>query len=433
MSKRGHHEGNIVQLKDGRFRGRMMLGYKPGTFKANKVNVYGKDRQEVKDKMNELYRDFQAKQGVMPSEWTVGSWLDHYLENYVRLRTRRVTYDNYEILARRHIKPEIGKIKLSELTTSHVQLMLRRKSQSGSVKSKGKGLGASIIRTIRHICRQAMAQAVSEGLILKNPVLATTPMRQGNVEKAVLTREQAEQFLQVAKEHRLFCLFHLYISTGMRRSEALALRWSDFDTTLNLIHIARARTKYSEPNEWFSEPKTPSSRRRIPLTEDVVQALKDHQTRQSKEKTAAGKAYRDYNLIFCREDGCPIHPDTITGMTIKIMKRANLPEFTPHSLRHSFTSMLGQLGVSPKVTQELLGHTTIRMTMDVYSHVMPGMKEAAIKQLGNLLSEKQPDVVAPDKVGSEEEHSIGPIMPEKKLHEAKAIYLPTLTTLRKAS
>ena len=287
-----------------------------------------------------------------------------------------------------------------------------------------------------------MAQAVLEGLVLRNPVLATTPIRRVNKEKSILTLEQIEHFLTIAKSHRLFCIFYLYVSTGMRRSEALALRWSDFSPAQKVVRICRSRTKYNERDQWFSEPKTPASRRSIPLTDAMVQALNEHRNRQLIEKEKAKGKYNNYDLIFCQEDGLPIHPDSITNMTIKFMNKANLPNCTPHSLRHSFTSLLGQLGISPKVAQELLGHTTIRMTMDVYSHVMPGMKESAIDQLGKALGEEKAveeipkaENVEPEAIIQtyEPEKNPEPIVPKHKLHETKVVYLSAYAKLRRIS
>lgn len=192
------------------------------------------------------------------------------------------------------------------------------------------------------------------------------------------------KFLSVAREHRLFPAFLLEWGTGIRCGELLGLKWEDVDLNKGYISIRRSLIML-KGGLGFSEPKTEKSRRTIPLPVEVVKELKSWKTKQAEEKLFLGPAYQDNGLVICEVDGTPLAPRNFTRLFEKLLKEAELPKIRFHDLRHTHATMLLVLGEHPKVVQERLGHSTITMTLDTYSHVMPGLQEQASSKLSEIL------------------------------------------------
>ena len=206
--------------------------------------------------------------------------------------------------------------------------------------------------------------------------------------------EQAQQLLTAARGHRLEALFTLALATGMRRGELLALKWQDVNFSSGTLQIRRILTRVPTkmPGKGFveAEPKTQKSRRSVIIAPFALEVLRQHRVRQLEAKLKAGASWQEHDYVFCTSVGTHLHPDRDVLSQLKaLLKEADLPDVRFHDLRHSAATLLLSEGVHPKVVQELLGHSNISMTMDVYSHVLPSMQQDAISRLNSALWKKE--------------------------------------------
>jgi integrase len=182
----------------------------------------------------------------------------------------------------------------------------------------------------------------------------------------------------------LYALWFLLATTGLRRAEALGLRWSDLDLDAGRISI-RQTLAYVGTKATFSEPKTDSSRRLIELAHETVEALRAHRSRQAEERLAIGPGYSTFDLVFAHVDGCPLSPSTVSRTFDRLVRTAGVPKITFHGLRHTFATLALLDGIPSKVVAEALGHSSTRVTEDLYQHVTPGMKADATTRVAALL------------------------------------------------
>jgi integrase len=283
------------------------------------------------------------------------------------------TYESYELLSRVHIVPELGRVSLQNLTPQHIQTLLARKLKAGRAPQT--------VRHIRTVLRRALNFAIKWGLVSKNSAALVDPPRVERHQVKSLTPEQARKFLETAQAERLGSLYVLSLSLGMRQGEVLGLRWVDVDIEgPNPTLIVNQALQRIGREFQFVEPKTERSRRTIALPKSVVKTLLAHRKRQAAERLALGPAWHDYGLIFTALDGSPIERRTLHRDFKGILAKAELPESRFHDLRHSAASLLLAQGVPMRNIMELLGHSSITLTADTYSHVMaPALRETADK------------------------------------------------------
>lgn len=365
------------------------------TGKPKRVFFYGKTRQEVAEKLSTALNNRMNGTFVEPNKVTVGKWLKTWLENYMKPHLRPTTWQSYEALMSQHVIPAIGEVKLKNLQTCDLQGLYKAKLESGRLDRKG-GLSARTVRYIHSVVFEALEQAVKEQLVVRNVAEAVTLPREEKKEIQPLTSEQVGEFLASIRDERHYPALLLELSTGLRRGELLALRWEDVDLkagnlkvrqSLVRIHSEKGAEKKTELV--FQEPKTKHSKRTIPLTAGVLKELKAHKARQAQEKLFLGQGYQDNGLVFCMEDGRPIEPRNFTRRFDGYLERAGIPHVRFHDLRHTFATLMLELDEHPKVVQEILGHSKISMTIDTYSHVMPGIKERAMAKLDSVLKPKE--------------------------------------------
>ncbi len=384
-TKRGHGEGTIGQLADGRWQGR--IRYKDAnTGMQYRTAVYGKSQKEARDKLKKVIKDLDC--GVAPTtgKMTFGEWLDYWLENHVKRQNRLTTWENYATIVRVHIKPVVGQIRLSHLQARDLQKLYNQKFDSGRVDGKG-GLSAKTVGLIHLVCHSALKQAIRENIIARNVTEATTRPTKERTEIQPMNEEQVRQFLLTSKNDRFFAAFYLLISTGLRRGEAMGLKWADIDMEAKTLHIQRSLVKTNTEKAKFHPTKTPKSNRLVPLAPDVLEALKAHKAKQEDEKAKLDTAYEDQDMVFCREDGVPIYPDVLDNKFHTLLEKANLPHFRVHDLRHTFATMMLKQEVHAKIVQEIMGHSNIAVTLNTYSHVLPGIKEDAMQKIQSILQE----------------------------------------------
>jgi integrase len=384
--RRGNHEGTIVRRADGRWMALVTVGRNPTTGKLQRLALYGKTRQEVADKLNQTLSDRSRGTFVALHKLTVGEWLDTWLREYKKPILRPISYDSYEMFISVHLKPALGHIPLKNLRPDQVQRLYNQKRDDG--------LSARTIRYMHIVLHGALRQALKNQLVVRN-VSEATELPAGKTRMMhPFTLEQVQQFLTVVREDRLFAAFFLELGTGVRRGELLGVCWRDLDLDTGVAHIRqeliRVRNHGAKAGDRktrliFQAPKTEQSRRTIPIPADIVEALKHHKACQAEERLLIGEAYEDHSLVFCQANGQPIDPRNFTRHFERLLKHAGLPRIRFHDGRHTFATLMLELGEAPKTVQTMLGHTKISTTLDIYSHVSLDLQKKAAARLNVAL------------------------------------------------
>lgn len=395
--KRGNGEGSIYQRKDKKWVAQMTVGRDPTTGKPKKRYFYGKTRNEVATKLNEAIN--KCNKGILcePSKLTLAEWLDTWLLEYKKTNLRETTLSSYDYLINTHIKPVIGGILIKDLRPVHLQQFYNEKFQKGRIDGKG-GLSSRTVRYIHIVIHEALEQARKNNIVPTNVSEATNLPKKQSKEMRVLTYEEQMQFLDSLEDDRLSFAFILALATGIRIGELLALKWEnvDLDNKIIKIKLSLSRVKNFDENIntktklIFKEPKTKAGKRDIPIPDSVIKEFRKHKKRQNEEKLIAGQIYEDNDLVIATELGKPIDQRNLTRKFKSICKRADLQDVNFHALRHTYATRLLEANEHPKVVQEILGHSSISVTLDTYSHVMPEVKKAAASKINNLFIRKAP-------------------------------------------
>jgi integrase len=376
MGKRGNGEGGISRRKDGLYMARYTVQTATG---AKRKAVYGKTRKEAAEKLTKALADRDIGLVLEGENRTLAAFLDGWLDGTVKGSVKATTYESYERLIRCHIKPELGRHKLKTLGPDHVQALYQRKLDSG--------LAPGTVRQIHSVLSRALDQAVKWGIVPRNVCKASTPPKPVAEEIKPLDAEQARQLLRTAGGDRFEALYVLAVTAGLRIGELLALRWQDVDLEASGATLRIRRTKSTaKSGPVFTTPKNGKGRS-ITLTRHAVEALKAHRAAQNAECLKAGSLWQDYGLIFCTHGGKPLDSHNVARTSFKpLLERAELPDIRFHDLRHTCATLLLSRGHHPKLVQELLGHSSVALTLDRYSHVMPGMGEQTAAAMEAALS-----------------------------------------------
>lgn len=384
--RRGHNEGTVTQRQDGRWMAQVTTGYN-SEGKIKRVTYYGKTRGEVVEKMDKARMDLKTGTYIEPNKITLGDWVLKWVKIYARQRVCITSYDLYSSIIKLHIVPDIGGIELRKLRPMDIQELYNKKTKSGKAYGGG-GLSSETIRRIHNILHSALKQAVKEGLVIRNAADSVEPPKIIRTEVKPLTKTDLNKFMDTVKKDRLYALFALALGTGLRKGEILSTRWSDLDLDKGTVTVQRTLARvYTDEGETkteliFKEPKTSKSRRTIPIPGFVIAALKSHKAKQNEEKLLLEdkKHHEENNLVFCTPDGKPLEPRNFTKRYAKLLIKAGLAHTPFHNWRHTFATVLLEMGEHPKVVQEMLGHSKIATTLDTYSHIVQGMTEqAAVK------------------------------------------------------
>ncbi len=244
------------------------------------------------------------------------------------------------------------------------------------------------------VLHRALHIATNWGLIPRNPADAIDPPRSQRAEMHVMNEDDIQYFLEAAKSTPYYALFYLALFTGMRRSELLALRWCDVDLTLGQISVNKGLHRLHDGKFVSTQPKTAKGRRTIALPPSASLTLGEHRENQQRTQLALGRIVNESDLVFPQLDGSPLLPDTVSQAWRRLTERCGLKGIRLHDARHSHASLLLKQGIHPKVVQERLGHASIQMTLDTYSHVAPGLQEAAATRFDDLMISKRGNGVA---------------------------------------
>jgi integrase len=339
-------------------------------------------RAEARDWLDTARGAVAKHRPLPPERLTVGRYLADWLES-AKLELRGRTIESYEQIIRVHLAPALGTIKLKDLTPQDVRRYLAAKLASGQSLSSVKYHLAILSRALR--------QAASDGIIGDNPAAHVAPPRVRREEIQPLSLEQAHRFLAAARSDRLEALFTIALAVGLRQGECLGLAWSDLNLETATLTIRQTVQRIGGKLQ-FVEPKTAKSRRVLALPAFVVAALREHRTRQLEERLQAGPGWQDYNLVFCTEIGTPLAKENIRRRHwLQLLKRADLPadRIHFHTLRHSCASLLHAQGADLRLISELLGHSTISTTSDVYLHLFAEAKRGAADRMDTAFAQEE--------------------------------------------
>ncbi len=382
MARRGNGEGSITKRKsDGLYMGRYTVETATG---AKRKTIYAKTRKECSEKLTAAMAD--ASKGITADGGpkTVGAFLTSWLEDTVRGSVRKSTYDRNESLCRVHLIPGLGKKKLKTLSPSDVAGYYRRKLDGGH--------SAASVHKMHETLHKALKQAVRWGYMSKNPADDVDAPSRSTEEVTPLTREEAKRLLETVCEagDRLGALYVVALHTGLRQGELLALKWEDLDLEARKLQVRRTLTK-DGGKLTVGPTKTAKGRRTVKLTRDAVAALRGHLTRQLEEIDGLGDYFKDNGLAFCTSKGTFINPSNLRdakrkGSFRSLLAQAGLPAITFHQLRHTAATILLLKNVNPKIVSEMLGHASIAITLDTYSHVLPNMQDSAVAAMEEAFS-----------------------------------------------
>lgn len=386
--KRGQGEGSIYQRKDERWTAAMSIGYKNG--KLQRKNIYGKTRAEVAEKLNAEITNKNKGLPVLNDKQTVKQFLMDWLENSVKPRTRLSTYISYKLHAEQHIIPEIGHIRLSRLTPQDVQKMIKNlMAKNSQLKKKGaeaKPLSNRTVQLSLVVLRMALKKAETWGLVARNVALLADAPKVERFEVQPIDGDEARSLLEIfSNDDRWDALFTVGLAMGLRVGEVLALQWSEIDFENRTLRINGSLQRLNHKLV-IVPPKTKKSARVLSIPKVLLDKLREHRTRQLKERLAAGTNWQDNNFVFCTSIGTPIEPRNVRRKLDAIMKDKNMRYFRLHDLRHFFASLLLAQGVELKIVSELLGHSSIQITGDIYTHIIPKVKEQTMDIMNSILT-----------------------------------------------
>ncbi len=379
--KRGPNEGTITRRADGRWMGRLSLGYGPDGKRIRKT-FYGKTYKEVLEKMNAARRDLDQGLRVATDRQTVGQFLVAWLEGKHALADS--TRERYGELITHQIAPAIGRLSLAKLQPQDLSQLyanlLRR------------GLAPQTVHHVHTVLHGALKQAVRLALIARSPAQLVDPPRVPHHETRPLDGDEIRCFLAAARDDRYYPLYLLCLVTGMRLGELLGLKWSDIDFKAGALTVQRQARPSTGAGIILRDTKTGKSRRSILLPQEALVALQRHRTQQLEARLLAGPRWHDLDLVFPNGIGKPLRRTHVTERSFKkLLQHAGLRDIRFHDLRHSAATLLMAAGVHPKIVQERLGHANIGITLDIYSHVLPTMQREVIDTLDRFLRDGKGD------------------------------------------
>jgi integrase len=375
--RRGNNEGSITRhKKSGLYMARYTVQTPTG---PKRKTVYGKTREAVANKLARALAD-RADGLVFDDEnLTVGEYLDSWLKGSVRGSVRDSTFDRYEVAVRVHIKPALGRLKLKKLGPAHLAGFYRGRLDAGQAPASVNKLHVTL--------HKALDQAVEWRMVPRNVAeVVKAPRPTAKEEMRTLSAEETRLLIEASSGDKLGALYVLAVTTGLRQGELLALKWRDVDLENTKVCVRRTITK-SGGKLLLGEPKTKASRRTISLTGSAVQSLRSHLARQMEDVQRLGDLYEDQGLVFASEAGTLINPTNLRRRSFaSLLRRAGLPRIRFHDLRHTCATLLFSRNTHPKFVQELLGHSNISITLNTYSHVIPGMGDQTAKAMEDVLS-----------------------------------------------
>ena len=340
-------------------------------------------KRDAEQELHRLLHSVAMGTYVDPHKVTVGEFLGQWLEAYAKGNVSGKTFERYQQIVFKDLAPALGSHRLGKLQPMHIQGYYTQALASGRKDGKG-GLAAKTVIQYHRILRQALQHAVKWRLLAVNPCDLVEPPRAQRKEIRALDNAETASLLRLAQGKRLYYPILLGLSTGMRRGEVCALRWKNVDLNKGLLRVVES-LEQTKGGLTFKTPKSAKGRRSIALSRVVVEALSRHKREQTEHRLALGPVYQDNDLVFPRAGGTPWPPDQVSTLFRDLVSDTPLEWANLHTLRHTHATELLRQGVHPKIVSERLGHSTVALTLDVYSHVTPNMQDDAARALDAML------------------------------------------------
>lgn len=334
------------------------------------------NRKDAERVLARLVNEINTGEYVEPAKIRLSEYLERWLRDYAKPRVSAKTYERYSDIVNRNIVPALGNYSLAKLRPLHIQAFYAEALSSGRKDGKG-GLSAQTVVHFHRLLHKALDQAVRWQMLARNPAASVEPPRPERKQMRALDEGETATLLKLVEGTRLYIPVLVAVTGGLRRGEILALRWRDLDLETGRAVIARSLEQTREGLR-IKLPKTERGRRTVVLPKYTCEALRTHRVAQAKQKLALGPAYEDEDLICPREDGSRWPPDVLSTAFAAMVRNSNQSHFRFHDLRHTHATQLLKQGVHPKIVSERLGHSNIGITLDTYSHVLPGMQEDAM-------------------------------------------------------
>jgi integrase len=354
--------------KDGRDRwlAQVYVGERDGKKKYVSKLAYG-DKEEA-EKLLEI---LSISKNETPSENSLQTIGDKWLKNFIPNKVTGITLRDYTRYYDNKIVPKLGNKDIYDISDLDIQELYDEMKKTPRAT-----------RYTHVVLHSIMVYAISLGIIRRNPCDLVTVPRQTRKELIVLSQDEVKVFLSAAKGNDWGLLFEFLLMTGLRPNEAYALRWSDIID--NRVYVQRTLDRFPDRWEW-GDTKTPKSRRNVPLPNSTQRRLKEYKVKQNEARLSLGSKYNSHNLIFASRLGEPLHHSNIARRYFKpLLIAAKLPDIRIYDLRHTCATMLLLAGVNPKIVSERLGHASISITLDIYSHVLPNMQQEATDKLETM-------------------------------------------------
>ena len=341
-------------------------------------------KKEAEDALIEALERRRTGMWVDPGVTTLGEYLTEWLAA-MESNVVDTTFRAYEQSMRNWVMPRLGSVRLAEVSPMHLRSLQTELLRDGRVDGKG-GLAPRSVASCRRVLSQALKDAVRWGLLIRNPMDAVDPPRVVDAEMVTWSDTQARSFLDAVASDRLYAMWVLFLTTGVRRGELAGLRWGDVELDRATMAIVRNRVSAGRGKAVSThQPKTRRGRRNVALDVTSVEVLRAHRAAQFEERLRLGPAWVDSGYVFCGIDGAALHPDTITATFKSIIRNLDVPQIRLHDLRHTSATLALKAGIHPKVVSERLGHATVSITLDLYSHVLDGMQAEAAEQIGAVV------------------------------------------------
>jgi integrase len=386
-TRRAAGEGSVHKRKRGGWQGSITVGVVGG--RRKRKTAYGATQREVLDKLAAIRRTLDAGLPVGTSRpMTLGDYLEAWLRDTLPTVVRASTAESYASLTRQHIIPGLGHHRLDKLTAVHIRALLKDKSTQTSPRTK-RPLSPRTLQYLHAVLRLALEQARRDDLVVRNVAGLVAGPKVQRAEIAPLTPEEAGRLFAQAATDRLSPLWLLVTALGLRRGEALALRWEDVDLDRGHLQVKATVQHVGGKLVRTEMPKTKSSRRALPLPAVVVDALRAHRAAQVEERLAS-EVWIDDALVFTTRIGTPLEPRNVLRSFHVLCDRAKVRRVRIHDLRHAAASFMLLQGVDMRVVMGTLGHSRLATTSDLYTHLLEPVQRAAADRMDDLLRQVTP-------------------------------------------
>lgn len=344
-------------------------------------------KKEAESELAKIINQIESNTFISPDKMTLAEYLKSWLTDYVEVNLAPATVAGYKVNIEGHVIPVIGHIQLQKLQPSHIQKFYNEKLKNGRLDGKGGLSGKSVIYIHRNL-REALNYAMKQQLVTRNVADMVELPKQKKYNATFLNEHEVQHLLKAFEDTMYYIPVLLAVGLGLRRGEALGLRWKDVDFDNKTIKIEQSLIPTKE-GLLFHDPKTEGSKRVITAPNSIINMLSKEKARQEENKEFVGVGYNNLDLVVCYNDGSPLHPATFSHNFAKILKKNNLQHLRFHDLRHTNATLMLKQNIPAKVASERLGHSTIGITLDLYSHVLKEMQEEAANRLEELIFKKE--------------------------------------------